>query len=204
MLEIKRMEKMNDRTLEVYYVASKDFFEGSGLDDKTELYLVKFDFDIGKLMNKFWYSFNGRFKEKGKICELNNLSPYAFTKPKIKETNNIFFKDDWLYLFVKEARNVIRGLYENYQLQTMIDNGWSVDRLIDEIQKTFEYLKKTEKDNEELDVNKAYVVWYEKYVFGGHLWFEELYWVLCEFDKWENKHGCFIPEEVFKYIKEMQ
>lgn len=68
--------------------------------------------------------------------------------------------------------------YEEYQLQWMIDHGYSIDDLIRNVQAIWKSLDEDKEEEEIIDVMNAYEVWYDSFGFGQSIW-------ACE-DEWED------------------
>lgn len=68
--------------------------------------------------------------------------------------------------------------YEEYQLQWMIDHGYSIDDLIRNVQGIWKSLDEDKEEEEIIDVMNAYEVWYDSFGFGQSIW-------VCE-DEWED------------------
>lgn len=69
--------------------------------------------------------------------------------------------------------------YEEYQLQWLIDHGYSIDDLVGNLQHVWELLNAEKEENTIIDVTTAFEVWHDSFGFK-----ESELWV-CK-DEWEQ------------------
>lgn len=71
--------------------------------------------------------------------------------------------------------------YEKYQLEWLIEHGYSLDDLIDKLQQTFEMLYTEKEENEVIDIRDTYEVWYDSFGFDQNIFASK--------DEWENNEN---------------
>lgn len=86
--------------------------------------------------------------------------------------------------------------YEKYQLEWLIEHGYSLDDLIEKLQQTFEMLYVEKEENEVINIRDTYEIWHDSFGFNQNLFASK--------DEWENNENLEknneLNEEFYKSI----